>query len=61
MKEVFDKLFEEQEKAKETLDNINTAIDKLRDNCPHEKWEWDGNDSHYDYEKCVVCRESRKA
>lgn len=60
MKEVFDKLFEEEIKAKQVLENVQTAIRSLRNNCPHDEWEYEGHDGHYDYEKCKVCRETRK-
>lgn len=36
------------------------AITALQNVCKHEKWEYTGHDSHYSYEKCVVCRLERK-
>jgi hypothetical protein len=33
---------------------IEKAIDAIRDLCVHD-WAPDGNDSHYDYEKCTKC------
>jgi len=63
-------LVESQEAKEEIADkiyNIGQKREKLykeaieyQKKCPHPQWEYEGHDSHYSYEKCVRCSESRK-
>jgi len=33
---------------------------ELEEKCSHPKWEYEGSDSHYSYERCIVCGKSEK-
>lgn len=58
-----DNIIIQMEARKALLDKessaLNAAIKAYQQNCDH-SWEHWGNDSHYDYEKCTKCGESRK-
>lgn len=54
--EITDKIFETNKKIK----NIDKEAKEFRKNCNHPKWEYEGDDSHYSYEKCLRCSALRK-
>lgn len=58
MKETFEILAKEKCAAQEKLKAINDAIAAMQKLCEHQ-WEYEGSDSHNDYDKCSVCGKSR--
>jgi hypothetical protein len=66
MKETIRNLQSKKKVLKKELEKIENAIDSLRDVCSHQSedgkdvYEYEGHDSHYDYEKCSICGETRK-
>lgn len=60
LKDAHNKLINTVSKISEDLEQIEYQIKDYQDNnCIHD-WVYDSHDSHYDYEKCTICGNSRK-
>lgn len=61
------KFLDEKKTLKSRIDKIDKLIDAFQAVCTHTKedgsdaMEYEGHDSHYDYEKCTICGYSCKA
>ncbi len=55
MKQTIKTLVEKRDQVSKQLAKIENAIKALQEVCPHEKMEYIGHDSHYNYEKCIEC------
>ncbi len=51
----FTDLHRREEHLKQELKKIQTAIQAGQEICEH-KYKHIGNDSHYDYEECEICK-----
>jgi hypothetical protein len=56
------KLSEDRAKHLQAIKLIDETLENLRALCGESGHNWipDGNDSHYDYEKCTYCGERRR-
>ena len=66
MKETIRNLESRKNVINEELKKIEKAIASLRDICTHQsedgkdEYTYEGHDSHYSYEKCNICGQTRK-
>lgn len=58
MKETISNLQKQKDTYQTCVQAIERAITALQAVCIHE-WKPNGNDSHYDYEKCDICQKTR--
>ena len=58
MKDTIERLKKEKEQLQSRITKIDKAINAFQDVCVH-NWEYEGHDSHKDYEKCTICGDSR--
>lgn len=50
----------EETRLEDRLKTVREAIRQLQELCDH-KFERDGHDSHYDYERCKICGKTQRA
>lgn len=49
----------ETDKFRQRSTQLHERLREFRKTCKH-RWVSDGHDSHYDWEKCTICGETRK-
>lgn len=66
MKDTIKHLQEKEKATREVLNRITEAINALQNVCDHKNpdgsgaFEYEGNDSHYDYVICSICGKTEK-
>ena len=56
-KNLIQDVLKQEEELKEKLNKVRKVIDAYRDLCDH-NWVPDGHDSHHDFVKCNICKET---